>query len=139
MTSCVNTSTLPSPRLSDWTSCWWTSVLELGGGSSRYVTWILLWEPLNSSTIWDRFDLPKNLALAKVRLVVPELEAPEPPHAARADPRAADPSTAPPARRNERRDSAEGVRGGVSSIDPPRVASSEEKTGRERESMLFFA
>ena len=98
MMSPVNTSMLPSRWDRDWTSCWWTSVLWLGVGSSWNCTFTCLEELLYSSTIWPIVDLAKNLALANVIVVLPPLvAAPVPllPQAARAGAAAPAASTAP--------------------------------------------
>src|SRR5487761_1219999 len=51
MMSPVNTSMLPSRWDRAWTSCWWSSVLWLGVGSSWNCTFTCLEELLYSSTI----------------------------------------------------------------------------------------
>jgi hypothetical protein len=88
---------LPSRCDSDWTSCWWTSVLWLGVGSCWYWTVTCFWELLYSSTIWPIDSCAKNFALANVIVVLPPLVAAVllVPHAARAGAAAPAASTAP--------------------------------------------
>src|SRR5580700_8991602 len=114
---------LPSRCDSDWTSCWWTSVLWLGVGSCWYWTVTSFCELLYSSTIWPIDSCAKNFALANVIEVLPPLETAAPllePQAARAGAATPAAATAPIPLMKLRRLSGEPSRLGGTGMRTPR-------------------